>query len=66
MFRIGRIRAAHHKASADELLIGFLPILLKFCLEKFKVQSQEQEQGQHELFIIYGWGKDPGATAMKL
>jgi hypothetical protein len=31
MFRIGRMRSAHRKASADELLIGFLPILLKFC-----------------------------------
>ena len=31
MVRIGRMRSAHHKASADELLIGFLPILLKFC-----------------------------------
>ena len=31
MFRIGRMRSAHRKASADELLIGFLLILLKFC-----------------------------------
>jgi hypothetical protein len=31
MFRIGRMRSARRQASADELLIGFLPILLKFC-----------------------------------
>jgi hypothetical protein len=30
MFRIGQMRSAHLKASADELLIGFSPILLKF------------------------------------
>ena len=31
MFRIGRMRSARHKTSDDELLIGFLPILLKSC-----------------------------------
>jgi len=37
VFRIGRIRSPHHQASADELLIGFLFILLKFCHESLSL-----------------------------